>query len=532
MPVYNPGVTQHGIQDFIFKRPKDRYRAISDALGLTDLVEFKDIVEAARSAYRNTPPDRVVKAESVVKGLVGSLSDLDLDPIATRWRVQDFQVREDYDEIYSAVGQLVGKKAFSTTDELLASLKDGLNKAMQRVFDISPFRPRSDSHELLQSLAELGPKLTQSLQDLVQAVELVLRSTLAELEARRLEFWRTGLDLINEDPSRPCPFCDAFTVTPRLIQDRRKRIERGKTDIDAKANLADVIDNCEAVIGEGGAFLEQLRVKSLSPEDEAKLHGVFDRHRDQLEAFIRACQAFDSIAATIRDGLEELRQSVQGLLQRASENGTADIPGLARNIADCFQVSIQQFTEAFGIYQNAFTEFEPVLRVELADEAEVRKYPATIALITEQDSVRVCAINQQFEQELLERERLVTDHVKQKQKEVLNVREGEMLNWYRRLSPGSATTFSGIEPATDRFNLKADSFGTELSAPACLSHSQLNCLGLSIWISSVTVPLSPFQFLLFDDPVQSMDDEHTDSFIMDVVSDLIELTCPRLLYQS
>ena len=152
LPVYNPVVTQHGIQDFIHTRPIDRYRAISDALGLTDLVAFKDALDSARSAYRNNPPDRVTKATSETRGLPSCLRDLGLEEIATRWSNQEYQVEEDYAEIVSAAAALLEEDIGPDMNQLLPTLRNEQAKAMHRVFDISPFRPRADSDKLLQSL--------------------------------------------------------------------------------------------------------------------------------------------------------------------------------------------------------------------------------------------------------------------------------------------------------------------------------------------------------------------------------------------
>ena len=48
-----PVVVQHGIQDFIHARPIDRYRTISEALGLADLTKFKDVLEKAKNQFKN-----------------------------------------------------------------------------------------------------------------------------------------------------------------------------------------------------------------------------------------------------------------------------------------------------------------------------------------------------------------------------------------------------------------------------------------------------------------------------------------------
>ena len=87
------------------------------------------------------------------------------------------------------------------------------------------------------------------------------------------------------------------------------------------------------------------------------------------------------------------------------------------------------------------------------------------------------------------------------------------------LRPGVANS---MEPGTDSMKLNATSFGTRMSAAANLSECQLNCLGLSMWLMRATTPASPFGFVLLDDPVQSMDDDHTEAVIADVVPHLLD----------
>jgi len=522
LPVYNPVVTQHGIQDFIHTRPIDRYRAISDALGLTDLVAFKDTLDSARSAYRNSPPDLVTKAASEIGSLTSCLRDLGLTAIAVRWSDQDYHLEEDYTEIASTSAALVGKEVGSDIGPLLSALRNEQAKGMSRVFDISPFRPRADSEELLKELDKQHITFKSNVREFVQAAEAILEAALMEFEERRIAFWETGLVLLGENHSEQCPFCEAKTVTPSLIARRREQIGRAKGGKEARKNLSAKAEACKDIIERALKVLGQIRTKSLTDEDVTKLREVFDQNQDVLQSFFEACKRFESTTTHVYSQVKSIKGRVQDLLESVSGSRVADIPKYAKQLSQDFEELIREFSTAFHVYNKTFSEFEPVLRVELADEEEVKKYTAAIALLERRKSVAICAVNRQLEDDLLERRRLVAEYVKRKQQEVLNVRETEMLSWFDRLSPGATTTFSGIEPATDRFILKAESFGTELSAPACLSHSQLNCLGLSIWIPSVTAPLSPFQFLVFDDPVQSMDDEHTESFIVNIVPHLIE----------
>jgi hypothetical protein len=93
---------------------------------------------------------------------------------------------------------------------------------------------------------------------------------------------------------------------------------------------------------------------------------------------------------------------------------------------------------------------------------------------------------------------------------------------YDRLNRGANVAFDQMEPGTDSMKLHATSFGTRMSAAANLSECQLNCLGLAMWLMRATTPSSPFGFVLLDDPVQSMDDDHTEAFITDIVPLLLD----------
>ena len=50
----------------------------------------------------------------------------------------------------------------------------------------------------------------------------------------------------------------------------------------------------------------------------------------------------------------------------------------------------------------------------------------------------------------------------------------------------------------------------------------MNCLGLAVWLMRATTKTSPFGFILLDDPVQAMDDDHAEAFIAQVVPHLID----------
>ena len=112
--------------------------------------------------------------------------------------------------------------------------------------------------------------------------------------------------------------------------------------------------------------------------------------------------------------------------------------------------------------------------------------------------------------------------MQRRQSALLTTRGAESKGLYDRLNRGADVVFENMEPGTDSMKLNATSFGTRMSAAANLSECQLNCLGLAMWLMRATTPASPFGFVLLDDPVQSMDDDHTEAFISHVIPHLID----------
>ena len=100
-----PVIVQHGIQDFIHTRPIDRYRVISEALGLSELIGFKDALERAKIQRRNNPLPEVAQAKTIVAQLIARLKPLGLVAIATRWQSENYAVDSDYSAILDKARQ-------------------------------------------------------------------------------------------------------------------------------------------------------------------------------------------------------------------------------------------------------------------------------------------------------------------------------------------------------------------------------------------------------------------------------------------
>jgi hypothetical protein len=123
--------------------------------------------------------------------------------------------------------------------------------------------------------------------------------------------------------------------------------------------------------------------------------------------------------------------------------------------------------------------------------------------------------------ELQELVRQCRQLVEVKQKQILGLRDKEIKTWYQLLSGSAEVGYSGIIPGTDNLELRAYTFAKGMMAAPNLSASQLNCIGLAVYLATCCRTGSPFKMVLFDDPIQSMDDEHTEAFKKQVISKLL-----------
>ena len=112
--------------------------------------------------------------------------------------------------------------------------------------------------------------------------------------------------------------------------------------------------------------------------------------------------------------------------------------------------------------------------------------------------------------------------IEDKQREILGVRDKDIRRWYDMMNPGAQVGYDCIVPGTDSLELRARSFTRTMMAAPNLSASQLNCIGLSVYLACATRSASPHTMLLFDDPVQSMDDEHMEAFKKIVIKNLLD----------
>ena len=524
-----PVIVQHGIQDFIHTRPIDRYRVISEALGLNDLVVFKDVIDKTKNLLRNNPIPPLGQARTMVPGLVGQLRIAKLDDIATRWTSADFRLTEDCSAIAARARELSGSEASDLTS-LLSALRVRQAEEIAKLFDVSPFRASQEAESLLANALEALQRGVEPNERVNSSASAILANGPHPSEASRLAFWKQGLLFV--DPERPdlCPFCEASTLTPQRYTVLQLRL---KDDSDAAITRASFEASCGDLLKclrAAQAAIEGIRVASLQGDQVQRLRELAPASEPQLLAFAHdnevVTRAIGSMVSQLRSHAVALA-NLPALLDdpKAFAAQLGGVPATPQALLS----QLASVREALAAYSATTAAFQAVLTANLSNQETVASFAALVSLIQAVRPLSLLAAAADLEREMLDTQRAMDQYILRRQNEAVAAREADILAWYSRLSPNPDVRFSGLQPGHNEIALKAEAFGRELNAAASLSQSQLNCLGLSIYIPCVTAPGSPFHFIVFDDPVQAMDDDHHESFLVNVIPQLLDVAKSQVI---
>jgi hypothetical protein len=99
---------------------------------------------------------------------------------------------------------------------------------------------------------------------------------------------------------------------------------------------------------------------------------------------------------------------------------------------------------------------------------------------------------------------------------LLNEHAGEIKKYYEELNPSDQIQFSSIEVKGGirrQAKLKAEAFGKEVNPVTFFSEAHTNSLALSIYFPQRVDRNKTWEIIVLDDPVQSMDENHTHALI-------------------
>jgi hypothetical protein len=516
-----PVIVQHGLQTFIHSRPKERRDAISAALGLDELTALKTALDGARKSFQTSPPSAVVEARNRLRTLAQPLGQIpEAAKTAVRWQKPVPEIDRSKDIF--ALAQAAKSLTSSSSDDIPA-LTDALKltriEAERSVFDTSKLPPPS----VLLALAEQMTRECDAAQPTFSALDGAIAARIAAMaaaySAERLAFWEIGLKIAPE--GEECPMCEAPTLTAEqriLIQTRLDNAQEARARAQALdqaiASTRRRIQQIEATAPRPPTFAEN---------DRIFLHGLMVGAETVLEDFLGRLDSFAAAAHRFEEARIATTNYLDGLSTRLSSGLQAPevIEDQKRVPGGMFEAA-REFAEAIRDYADGAHAFQTLIAARVSSTDIVKRIDAVLAALMADAEFRTI---EAYDRVLAESKTLMQAaeaFLQRKQAELLGQRGAEVQGWYDMLNPGADVAFAGMEPGNDQLKLHAQSFGVRMSAAANLSECQMNCLGLAVWMMRATTPGSPFSFIVFDDPIQSMDDDHTEAFIGSVVPKLLD----------
>jgi len=360
-----------------------------------------------------------------------------------------------------------------------------------------------------------------------------------QIEALK-EFYSAGVGLDEfQQPfteTKQCPFCltnDA--VRQQRITDIREALVKPEKIQAARNQLSDKLKGVEQLISgiksEAGnqvsSELDALRIDNIQPYIFEHTKKSFADWYEKLHCLRRARARLLRVLKLAIKGIKEMqRQAIDG-------------ESVSLDKISKYKMAIQAEVENLSIARDAYIRETPEIRDVI--DAEIDKldkraqWSVLLDAFKECDDFHTALIERKAREEMKSELAVAYEQITRSVGKVLVEDKYPALSdlvseWWKLLRPDEPVNFKEIKPqgtGQRLIDIKASIAGTtgsadiERDAVAVFSDSQLNCLGLSMFLARCE--MDNFGLIIFDDPIQSLDKDHEYLFISEVVEKLLGL---------
>lgn len=500
---FRPMLAQTEIKALVDSEQKDRWEQLSSILGQDDLTKLRENL----INLRNKKKDESYKLiETKWNAIISDVSDLEtlsslIEPIK----------QLDLSTIVNELQKIIGSQA-RTLDELL---REARNK-QKSLFNT----------ELGKRVAEVSYKESEELKENLDKVlshfkELeaqAIKSTSGGHDHKYLEFLRTGISYAKPPE---CPFCLARSLKAERLTEIDKSLEQGKDAQEAKTQFQQRKENIDQWIQ-----LFPDKIKGFLPQQQ-ELKVISQKFLDIEE---------EEIASLIQDFERKVGVSIkefQNAIISACEYQFTDIENkyfhgqkdieVSKKIEKIIREVIVQSESIISEWEKHKTKIADKIPFSgQANQEELKKWLTVEKIIVFFIKARIF-IEQTY---LLNRVDKIQAKLEQYEKDevsrLLKEHAGEIKKYYEKLNPGDQIQFSSIEVkggTRRQAKLKAKAFGKEVNPVTFFSEAHSNSLALSIYFPQRVDRNETWETIILDDPIQSMDENHSQALI-DILVDL------------
>ena len=340
-----------------------------------------------------------------------------------------------------------------------------------------------------------------------------------EQDPQRRQFYHLGIHLLDATHPANCPFCANESLTPERIAAIRQAVAEKPEGVSAIQQALTEVRGLNTDLMTQAGEVRRLVPNIPEDADELKLRTIVEAG---AASYLESTTALRAQLALFSEAFERLSESQQAVEAALSAGGIPEGGGedLLQVLA-AYAAAVCEIPGLINAYAANYTVLDPVITARLSSAADIKKIERAIRAFEQWKDVEITQHARRAEKGFTDLTGAIRTFTKKKQRHVLASRDQEIKAWYTMLNPVSDVAYDGIVTGTDNLELRAKTFAKTMPAAPNLSTSQLNCVGLSVYLACATRMGTPFKTLLIDDPVQSMDDEHSEAFKKQVIDKLL-----------
>jgi AAA15 family ATPase/GTPase len=504
--VYKPILSQVEVKHYVETDPKDRWEETNKILGLGVLSEFRSALQDLQNSKENE--DEYDFSKKTYYGIESDLEELpELADLADVIRKRPFSPKTFKHKLIEKINKtyLLGARS---TNQLSKTLEQEFKKLAKKSEDLELITQLIVPDN---SLISCPSKLTEEIKKLFS----VIRQS-KPFRAELYRFLETGKDLIKKTT---CPFCLEKTLTSEKIKQIDARIKENE---EAETLLSDIrikmaetkklmedffsrisfsislstIEKVREHIEKNADYLNDITKIDLIKEQIVSLNKAIAKFKTDLEVLL-------ALANKLSEGKIELDEKKTSLEILAMEKA-----------ADLNEKSLKKLRDDLQSLESSLLSKAPSLSTqEKTDMNTVIMFRRIIDHLDDVVCVGIYENNLNTVSSLIKE---IEKFEKTKSRKLLTDLNDQIKDFYDKLNPNEKTQFSELTPTSGksrRMQIKAISYGKAMNPVSCFSESHMNCLCLSVYFSQRVLNNPYWDFVVLDDPVQSMDEDHGKNLI-------------------
>ena len=505
-----PILSQGEIRGFVDTEQKDRWEEVSRILGLEIFGVFRTELQGLRNKLEKR--DEYQEALKQKNAALIHLQNKGWLPTVVQAASRvPYSHADVATTLETQLANIVGKKVkLGEARPVLERLRDEILKRVQEPKGLNLLEVRAE--DLPEAKAE---ELLRSIREIIEQFGQLSEQS---VEQDYVKFLHLGLQLLK---GRTCPFCEKETISEEKEKELRERLKAHQAALEA-------IERLERQI-------------SIVKKKSQALSQAIDEHLPDLPKFSLAAEQLQQDALWRSDGVAIQRVVEQGVpaAQKAIREVGLMLDGFQHTFTKLLHAQMkfdqQDLESKVNILEQRMRTATTAIRRMKGESERIRNSIIGKAKSLSEDDknkfellgfisdligrLRFFKVAGVYEDKIGLLTQLVSDadrFEKQKTGELLGMLSAKIREYYEKLNPGEQIQFKKIVPSAGvsrQVRLKAESHGREINPVTCFSEAHMNSLGISLYFPQRVDYNPDWDFILLDDPIQSMDDDHSNMLI-------------------